>query len=198
MHLPETARQLLAGAAAALAFLAAFFGLSLIAPVAVGAALIVYVALLLLVRRTPPPDAVILADGVSEADLSAALEAIETAADRLRAADARAPASDAGLFARMAEILRRIRGHHARDPKDLRHTKRFLRHDLPRLVETSEAYVDLANRAGPSEADRLAQLSTRIGGFVPALERIEQACLENDFHKLDVETDVLSRQLQSR
>lgn len=198
MTLPETARQLLAGAAAALAFLALFFGLSLIAPVAIGFALAVYAAILLLVRRTPPPETVMLSDGVTEADLATALAALDQAVGRLRAAASAAPTAEAGVFERMAAVLLRIRAHHERDPRDLRHTRRFLRHDLPRIVDTVENFVDLAARAGPGDAARLAPLSERIRGFTPALERIDQACLDNDFHALEVEVDVLGGQLERR
>lgn len=198
MHLPETARQILAGLAAAVGFVGVFFGLGLIAPVGLGVGLLIYLAALLIIRRTPPPETVMLSDGVSAADLAAALAAVDAAARRLAAADDRAPAADRGLFEQMAAILARIREHHARDPRDLRHTRRFLRHELPRMVETAEAYVDLAARASPADADRVAQLGRRIRGFVPALERIDQACLENDFHQLEVEVDVLGGQLERR
>ncbi len=198
MTLPETHRQLVAGGAAALVFLALYFGATLKALVAGGLAALVFIALLVLIRRTPPPDTVFVADGVTAADLDAATRAIAAAAARLAAAARTAPESNVAAFSRMADILARISAHHARDPRDLRHTRRFLRHDLPRLVETSESFVDLSSRAGPADAARLAALAERIQGFVPALERIDRACLENDFHALEVEVDVLSGQLSNR
>ena len=198
MALTETFRQVLAGLTAAGVFLTAYFGLSLTVLVSVVFALLAFVAVLLLVRRAAPPAERVLADGVTAGDLDTALLALSTAAGRLRGLEDRAPAGDRGVFGAMADILERIRAHHAHDPRDLRHTRRFLRHDLPRLVETSETYVDLAARSGVGASDRLAQLSQLIRSFSPALEKIDQACLENDFMKLEVEAEVLSEQLERR
>lgn len=198
MELREEHRQIVAGLGSALAFLLVFFGLNLVVWFALGAALVVYVAILLLIRRAPPPSERYLAEGVTEADLDTALAALGEAAGRLARLEGRQPPPDIGLFAKMAETIERIRSHHERDAQDLRHTRRFLRHDLPRLVETSESYVDLSERAVATNGRRLGDLAARIRSYAPALERIEQACLENDFHKLDVETEVLSEQLAHR
>lgn len=196
--LPDPLRHLLAGAAGAAAFLALFFGLRLIAVLALLGAALVYGATLLIVRRRPPPAERMLTDEVSEADLKAAMALMEASAARLAALEPQAPPEDRGLFEGMARSLRRIAAHHGQDPRDLRHTRRFLRHDLGRIVETAESYVDLARRAGPAEAERLAGLSKRIQSFAPALDRIERACLENDFMRLEVEAEVLSDQLAAR
>ncbi|MCI4661654.1 MAG: 5-bromo-4-chloroindolyl phosphate hydrolysis family protein [Neomegalonema sp.] len=196
--LPETSRQIVAGLAAAVSFLLLYIPLSLVFWLALLLSLAVYAAALLLIRRQPPPSETMLTDGVSEADLHQALAALAQSSNRLRALEARAPVSDRGLFDQMADLLQRIRQHHVDDPRDLRHTRRFLRHDLPRLVETSESYVDLASKAAGDNLERVARLGERIRGFAPVLERIDQACLENDFLKLEVEAEVLSGQLESR
>lgn len=196
--LPETLRQLFAGLAAAGAFLALFFGMGLVAWAAGIGALLVFVAALLIIERRKPAAERMLVDGVSEADLAAALQAFQASADRLRVLEAAAPSAERGVFESMATVLERIRAHHQQDPRDLKHTRRFLRHDLPRLVESAEGYVELAGRSGPGEAARLQTLGERIRGYGPALEKIERACLDNDFMRLDVETDVLSGQLAQR
>ena len=198
MILEETPRQLTVGAGAALAFLGAYFGLSftLWAALAVGA--LVLSALLLLIRPAPPATERMLADGVSAADLDTALTALRLSAQRLRGLQSSAPETDALVFGEMAGLLDRIGAHHAEDPRDLRHTRGFLRRDLPRLVEVSETYVELSNRANLESQQRLEQLSDRIHGFKPVLEKIETACLENDFMQLEVETEVLSDQLKYR
>ena len=197
--LPDPLRHLAAGLAAAAAYLILFFSLSLVLWAAIAGALTVYAATLLLVRRRPPPAERMLAEDVSEADLNIAVAALIKASDAIEALEDRdPPARDRGIFRRMAAALRRIARHHQQDPRDLRHTRRFLRHDLPRMVETAEAYVDLAGRAGGAEAARLSDLSKRIHGFAPVLDRIERACLENDFMRLEVEAEVLSEQLARR
>jgi hypothetical protein len=97
----------------------------------------------------------------------------------------------------MADLLGRIRDHHASDPNDLRLTRRFLRAYLPRMLDSAEAYVDLAARADAG-AGRLAAVGGRVRGFVPALERIERACVENDMTALEVEVEVLGEQIDAR
>lgn len=196
--LPDPLRHLAAGAAAAAAFLTLFFGLLLHALAAGVGALAVYGAMLLIIQRRPPPAERMLTDDVSEADLSEAVALMTRAADALESLGPRAPARDRALLDALAASLRRIAEHHRQDPRDLKHTRRFLRHDLGRIVETAAAYVDLAGRAAPADAPRLEALSTLIHGFAPAFERIERACLENDFMRLEVEAEVLSDQLAAR
>ena len=198
MNLPETPRQIIAGSGAGVAFLAAYFGLSFTVWAALAVGVLVFAALLLLIRRTPPAAELMIAEGVSAADLDTALTALRVSAQRLRGLEGAAPAPDASVFVEMAVLLDRIGAHHSEDPRDLRHTRSFLRRDLPRLVEVSETYVELSNRANAASETRLAQLSKRIHGFKPVLEKIETACLENDFMQLEVETEVLSDQLKYR
>lgn len=198
MILDETPRQLIVGAGAGLAFMAAYFGLSFTLWAALGVGCLVLLALLLLIRRAPPATERMIVEGVSAADLDTALTTLRISAQRLRGLEGEAPAPDAPIFVEMAGLLERISAHHAEDPRDLRHTRGFLRRDLPRLIEVSETYVELSNRANTESQQRLAQLSERIHGFKPVLEKIETACLENDFMKLEVETEVLSDQLKYR
>lgn len=194
----DSLRHLTAGVASAAAYLALFFGLSVVWWAALAAALIAYLgAFLAAPRRTPADERMLTAD-VSEADLEAALQAFSAASAQLGRLSKRAPAADRSVLARMSETLTRIAAHHRSDPRDLRHTRRFLRHDLPRIVETASGYVDLAARARPEDAGRLGELARMIAGWAPALARIEQACLENDFMALEVEAEVLSDQLGRR
>lgn len=98
----------------------------------------------------------------------------------------------------MAGLFEAIRGHHTRDPRDYRHTRRFIRHEMPRIVDTAEAYLDLDGKASGRNRDRVEALGARIRGFTPVLEKIDQACLENDFLALEVQVDVLGEQLERR
>lgn len=198
MKLDEPLRQLVAGLLASAAFLFFYFPLALVLWAAAALALLVYGGALIAIGRRPPPARRWLADGVSEADLNAALMALREAARRLERADAAAPAPQRGDYAALARLVERIAGHHRRDPTDLKHTRRFVRHDLPRMVETVEGYVDLSRRAAGVEPERLAELGRMIAVYRPALEKIDRACLENDFAALEIETEVLSEQLVRR
>ncbi|MCI4665003.1 MAG: 5-bromo-4-chloroindolyl phosphate hydrolysis family protein [Neomegalonema sp.] len=193
--LPDPVRHALSGVVASAAFLALFFGLAIEPALSAPAALIVYIAVFLMTTRRPPSTERMLADDVSEADLRAAVAALEAASERLARAEERAPRSVKEVLAEMSARLRRIAEHHVTDPRDLRHTRRLIRHDLVRMVETCEGFVDLAHRAGGADRERLNGIAERIRTFSPALAKIEQACLDNDFMRLEVETEVLSEQI---
>ena len=189
----DAIRNILAGFGASAAFLGLFFGLQIVLWAAAPLALLVFVGLLLALPRAPRPSV----DQAAEAEmLTVALAALEEAATRLAAVADAAPSADRPVFTRLADLVARLREHHLRDPEDVRRTRTFLRRDLPRLVATAEAYVDLSARAPESERDRLRGLMEEIRTFAPALERIEKACVENDFLALEVETSVLGEQLR--
>jgi hypothetical protein len=68
------------------------------------------------------------------------------------------------------------------------------------MVAAVAGYVDLARRARPAAGDpaqeeRLAGISRRLAGFLPALERIDRACLEDDLMALEISVEVLDEQL---
>lgn len=198
MQLPETGRQIVAGLAASAVFLGAFFGLNLVWWMSLIIAVPVYVAVFFIVGRRPPPTEEFVIDGVSRAELTNAINAITDASKRMRALALGASGNDKSEFQRMASLFEAIRGHHLKDPRDFRHTRRFIRHDLPRIVDTAERYLDLDKKATGANRDRVDALGERIRSFTPVLEKIDQACLENDFMALEVQVDVLGQQLDSR
>lgn len=198
MQLPETTRQIVAGAAASGAFLGAFFGLHLVWWMALIAGVAVYGAMMLIIGRRPPPTEEYVADGVSRAELTAAINSITAASSTMRGLSQKARGADREAFSRMAKLFEAIRGHHIKDPRDYRHTRRFIRHDLPRIVESAEKYVDLDHRASGTNRDRVEALGQQIHSFLPVLEKIDQACLENDFMALEVQVEVLGEQLETR
>jgi hypothetical protein len=59
-------------------------------------------------------------------------------------------------------------------------------------------YVRLAAQAGPDQKDRLAAISTQLEEFVPVLEKIDRACLDNDITALEINVEVLNEQLDRR
>ncbi len=198
MQLPESGRQIVAGGAGAVAFLGAFLGLNLVWWIALIAAGAVFGAMLLIIQRKPRSTEELVTDGVSRAELTGAINAITDASKKMRALALSSNGADKAEFQKMAGLFEAIRGHHIRDPRDYRHTRRFIRHDLPRIVDTAERYVDLDKRASGENRERVKVLGDRIRSFTPVLEKIDQACLENDFMALEIQVEVLGDQLESR
>jgi hypothetical protein len=195
--LPGLLRQAVAGAAAAVAFLALYLGARLIWPVALGLAAVVLVAVLLVIRRRPDLSEQMLSDRISAQDVAAALDLLDEAARRLTAAAGRAPLALRDDLQKMAEHIASIRTEIARDPADLRRARRFTGFFLPQIVQTVDAYVDLAARAKGDSAARLEELGQRIRDWGPAVERIDQACMGSDLVALEAQIDALGFQMKT-
>ena len=164
-----------------------------------GIGVFAYLALLLAFwpRRRPTP-VVPLPEGVKRSDFNLAIERLQIGAARLRAAIAKAPPSDEPLFGRMADLLDQIQAHHVANPNHVTLTRTFIRHTLVRIIEAVGEYIDLTGRAGPDQSERLAEISGAFDGFVPVLEKIDQACLDNDLTQLEINVEVLNEQLDRR
>lgn len=199
MRLPDGARQLVAAALASAAFLALFFGAGLVWWLALALGAAVYGAALLLIRRRQGLDEITLsARGVTAADIQVAGEALEDAARRLARAAESAPRQDRAAIAEMGETVALIRQSILEDPEDYRAARRFVLVHLPTIVRTVESYVKLSAEARGDVVQRLADLSDRIRGFGPVVERIHRACVENNLRALEIEVAVLSDQLERR
>lgn len=137
-----------------------------------------------------------LPPGVSADDHRAALDALDDARRQLGSLAVEAPPGDAATIARMAALVEAIGRHHRASPGHVARTRTFVRHTLPRMVEAVAGYVDLARRALPGTSDeRLAEVSRRLADFVPVLENIDRACLDDDLTALEVNVEVLDEQL---
>ncbi len=146
-----------------------------------------------------------LPSGVSADDHRTALDTLGEARDQLARLGPEAPPADRPAIARMAELVAAIRRHHEANPGHTPRTRAFVRHTLPRMVAAVAGYVDLARRTGPRTGpgdadlpgldDRLAEVSRRLGGFVPVLENIDRACVDDDLTALEINVDVLDEQL---
>jgi hypothetical protein len=196
MTLPDGPRQILAGVLASAAFLALFFPAGLVWWVALGLAVPVYFALLLVVPRRKLLAEVMLSDQVSAADVVQATDALTNAAYRVNEAAKVAPAADRAGLADMSGHLTSIRELIKADPKDYRQTRQFISFFLPQIVDTVESYVALARLAQGENAARLAELGATIKGFVPVVQKIDQACLDNDFAALEAQVFALQFQLK--
>lgn len=196
MSLPDGVRQILAALFAAGLFLGLYFGLYLQWFAALPLAVLAYGAALLIIRRRRPLSEIVLSDRVTAADISAAQAALSEAIRRItRAGDSAEPALRPDLQA-LAEDLASIRDQIAADPADFRAARRLITAYLPRLVENIESYIALAAKATGPARDRLAPLREGILVYRPAVSRIAQAGLDNDFRALEAEIDALGFQLK--
>lgn len=196
MQLFEGPRQALAGSVAAVAFLGMFFGFHLVWWISFIAAALVFVAVLLIVERKPDANEVILTGRTTEADIreagkimAHAVKRLETAADRL------GDGKDDTIQA-MLDHLRSIRSQVLADPEDYRRARRFITSYLAHMVDTVEQFAELSAKSRGRHETRLAPLSTMIEDFVPALEKIDTACLENDFAGLEAQVEALAAQMK--
>ena len=196
MSIPDGPRQILAALLASAAFLALFFPAGLVWWVALGLSALVYMAMLLIIPRRRPLTEVMVSDQVSAQDITQATNALSMAITRLDAAAKAAPKGDAMDLADMSRHLSSIRELIKVDPKDYRQTRQFISYFLPMIVSTVEAYVGLAKLAQGENAVRLAELATMIKGFVPVVQKIDQACIENDFVALEAQVSALQFQLK--
>ncbi|MEM1266178.1 MAG: 5-bromo-4-chloroindolyl phosphate hydrolysis family protein [Pseudomonadota bacterium] len=195
MALSDGLRQGLAAAVAAGVFLGLYFGLLLVWWLALLLAVVVYFALILVVPRRRPLEEIVVGERVTAADLDAADQLLTDAATRIGRAAAIAPAETQGDLEGMALHLTSIRDQIARDATDFRRTRSFIHHHLPKMVTSVETYVDLASRSQGAAHTRLHDLGQRIRNFRTVVEKIDDACLENDVAALEAEVDALGVQM---
>lgn len=196
MVLPDGPRQVLAALLAGGVFLALYFPASLEWFAALPLAALAYAAFLLLIRRRRPLEEVVLSDRVTAADIAAGQAALDEALRRLAKAESRADPDLKDDLAALAEDLRSIRTQIGDDPADFRIARRFIVNFLPKLVENVENYVSLAAVATGDARARLGPLRDGIRAYRPAVARIAQAGLENNFRALESEIDALGFQLK--
>ena len=127
-----------------------------------------------------------------------AIGELDSAAKRLDQLSRDAPAPDQPLFQHMSGLLAGIRDQHMKNPSHAELTRKFRKHVVGRMVDAVQSYVELASRAGRDQKDRLTAISTQLEGFVPVLEKIDRACLENDLMALEINVEVLNDQLNRR
>ena len=196
MSLPDGPRQLLAAALASVAFLALFLKAALVWWLAMGLAVLVYGALLLMIPRRRPLSEVMVSDQVSAQDIAKATAALTAAINRLDAAARAMPQGDSLSLGEMSRHLASIRELIKADPRDFRQTRQFVGYFLPLIVTTVESYAELAKLAKGENATRLAELGKVIQGFAPVVQKIDQACIENDFTALEALVSALQFQLK--
>lgn len=195
IQLNEVPRQILAGGISAAGFLVLFFGANLIWWIALLLALAVYLSVLLIVRHNSSSEHIILASTVTQADIRAASASMTSASKRLGAVLDKVPQGDQTMIKEIQQHVESIRDHILADPEDYRRARRFISSYLGKMVESVEHYADLARRTKGRHQDRLDPLAARIRGYLPALEKIDTACLENDFVALESQMKALAIQM---
>ena len=196
----EIGRQLIAGAGASVAFLGLYLGASLVWWAALLPALAVYVGAVLLIPRAKEAHEIEIGDGLTKADLERAVRQCRDAAAELRslAADPKLSEAMAGTLQTLARIVDEIGDNFWKDPRDMVSARGLTDHHLGAVLEVARAYVDLRRSPllGPEAEARLDRARTAIEGYVGHFQAIYDACLANDFQKLEVSTAALSQILQ--
>lgn len=136
-----------------------------------------------------------LPDSVAREDFELAIGAMTNGITRFRDAAREGLAVDRPMFKRMAKLVKSIRAHHEANPLHVQRTRTFVRNTLPRIVEAVGTYLELRQRAGTDHYGRLSDVSRQMQAFVPVLEKIDRACVENDVMALEINVEVLNEQL---
>lgn len=196
----KTWRTRLATVAAVLAFAFTVYLFRRVSGLGLGIAGFTWVATFLLMTPGRPAKVEDTAPSAPPlpADAATALAELDAAATRLSAMAASAPPADVPLFEHMADLTRTLGEHHRANPDHAARTAKFRKHVLGRIVGSVENYIDLTERAGGHDPDRLAGISSQLEGFVPVLERIDRACLDNDLTALEINVEVLNEQLDRK
>lgn len=163
-------------------------------PVLVGAGA-VYLSTLVMLWPKRKRQKTVLPKGVRKADflrVDAGLAAsVELLRDHARIGSHR----EAALFRQIADLVERIHDHLHGNPAHLRVIQRFVRHGLARLIQMVTDYADLKRRALPEHQLRLHKVLTQMEAFIPALQRIDRACVENDLSALEISVEVMAEQV---
>lgn len=199
MSLTEGPRQILAGCIASAVFLGLFYGVGLVWWLALFLGVAAYGASLLLIERKALLSEVQLSARVSAEDVTKAAATLEDAGKRIEQSALSAPHPDEEkALTQITDHLKSIRQSVIDDPADYRAARQFINVYLPKIVQTVESYVKVAEHVTDANADRLEGLGARIQEFEPVVHRIRTACIENDLTALELEVDVLSKSLDRR
>ena len=182
---------LVAGAAALLAMgLLRLRGI----PVVAGAA-VIYLGTLALLWPKPFKPKLVLPKGVKKRTFQGAEKGLEDSVSLLRGHARLGTSREKALFNRLADGVERILAHLRANPSHLSVIHRFTRHGLARVIQMVTDYAELKQRALPEHRERLDQILAQMETFLPALERIDRACLENDLDALEISVEVMSEQI---
>lgn len=204
IKLKETGRQIVAGLLASGVFALVYIVLALKWLPALGIAVAVYIAMLLLIQRAPEDHERYIYENLTQHDLDKAVNACRQTAKKLQRVShstKRLDGETATSMEKLAQLVDHIADNYQEDPRDLKHSLSFVKHYLPRLNTIVDHFASLSSKAlTPDSQQRLAKIGQAIRHYVPHFQSIYDACLENDFKKLEFETSVLGdvMELESR
>ena len=201
MRLPDTARQIVAGLGGGLAVGATLLGLRAPFLLALPIGFAVYGALLLIIGRSPGRLEIQVADGISGADLQAAIRqcgegaaSFHKLAGQLRAQDA----DMARLFEEIAVLTRAIGDDYREDPQDVRASSGFTEYHLPTMLTAAANYTRI--RINPTvSAETLGRLNAvrqTFSTYRAHVRAILDACQANDVEALTAQTSALGTIMQ--
>jgi len=201
MKMDTVHRQVLAGVLGAITFVAIYLGSNVIFLVQIGVslvgALLVYFGICFLVDRKLEDNEVEVFPGVTLADQKLAISVCYGAADELRKLSSAVAGSMRETFVGLSNVLRNIGECYETDPEDLVHSYGVVNHHVGELIAIARTYTGLNRKAlDPSSKERLGKIQLQIEAYVPHLESIYTACLENDFSELEVKAETFRRVMQ--
>lgn len=162
-------------------------------PILIGAGA-VYLGTLAMLWPQRKPDKIVLPKGIRKRDFERVDNALMNSADLLRGHARLGTIREAHLFGEAADLVMRIRSHLRANPTHLRVIERFTKHALARLIQMVTDYADLKKRALPEHRERLKSVLETMEQILPALRRIDRACIENDLVELEVSVEIMAEQ----
>lgn len=154
----------------------------------------VYLGTLAMLWPRPKRRPTVLPKGVPKDDFLRVDEALQSSIDLLRDHARIGTFREAALFREVADLVERILKHLHGNPAHLPAIQRFTRHGLARMIQMVTDYADLKQRALPEHRERLDGVLKHMEGLIPALQKIDRACVENDLSALEISVEVLSEQ----
>lgn len=194
IQMKEIWRQISAGLIASVAFATTYLTFALTWQAALGVAVAIYIAVFLLIERAPEDHEVFVHENLTQNDLEKAIKYCYQAANRLKktAKLKQIEQPSANALKKLSDLVKHIADNYKDDPRDLKHSLSFVNHYLPRLLNIVQDFESLSTKAlTPESQHRLQQIGHTIQTYVPHFQSIYNACLENDFKRLELETSVL-------
>jgi 5-bromo-4-chloroindolyl phosphate hydrolysis protein len=194
-QLKEIWRQTLAGLFAAGAFSVVYLLLSLKWLPALAIAFAVYIALILLIERAPEDYEILVHKNLNQDDVNKSIAYFYQANKKLRQVSHIDHVDDntSTALRNLAELVKRIADNYRDDPGDLKRSIPLIKQYLPRLLDIVDNFEKLSKKTSETAhlQARLDKIATTIQTYVPHFEAIYEALLENDFKRLELESEVL-------
>lgn len=200
MRLRETTRQIVAGGASSVAFVTLFSASHFALWISGLLTAAVYGATILVIERKKESIEIEVDAGLSQADVDQAVTFCRESARTLHQLSGEVMRDQelSKIFLELARFTNLIADNYEKDPQDLRHSRGFVDHHLPKLVKASRTYVELSKVIGTAETrQRLSEIRPQFAEYVPRVEAIYNACLLNDFDGLALETASLQTIMKS-